>query len=304
MKLKQEFKLQGRFKIVARKRDGSERLLADWFDNMILNAGLERIGTARAFDRAMVGSGTNAVVATQTGLTAFIASTTTFVSGSTVYNVDTVNNFVSMQTTLRFAEGVAAGNLSEVGVGWSNSACFSRAVIVDGVGAPTTITVLSDEILDVTYELRIYPDTTDVTGSMTLNGISYSYTLRPSNMTVSDAPTFFGFANQTNGMGNNNGATTATYARTGAGSLGDIFNSPGGSGAINPASVTPQTYVALSYKRVYRYIWGITNGTTPFYNIRFFTSMGFYKAAFTPEIPKTGANILTLDLEVTWARRT
>ena len=66
-----------------------------------------------------------------------------------------------------------------------------RALILDGGGSPTTLTILSDETLDVTYTIRVYPPTTDVTGSITLDGVSYGYTIRPCNVSTSGTGSYY-----------------------------------------------------------------------------------------------------------------
>ena len=71
------------------------------------------------------------------------------------------------KVTWRFGQGVAAGNISEVGLGWGNSNLWNRALIKDANGNPTTITVLSDEYLDVVSEIRDYP-TLSSSGSFNL----------------------------------------------------------------------------------------------------------------------------------------
>lgn len=82
----------------------------------------------------------------------------------------------------QFGTGAAAGNLTEVGVypgGASASAdLFSRALILDDSGNPTAITVLSDEILTVTWELRWYLDTTDHSFTFNMNGSPITGTYR------------------------------------------------------------------------------------------------------------------------------
>lgn len=45
---------------------------------------------------------------------------------------------------------------SEMGVGWNDSNLFSRTLIKDPQGNPNTISILGDEYLDVTYEVRMY----------------------------------------------------------------------------------------------------------------------------------------------------
>lgn len=85
------------------------------------------------------------------------------------------------QSSWQYGTGVAAGNLTEVGVypgdpGQSATPpfyaghLFSRALILDSNGNPTTITVLSDEILTVTWQLRFYLDLTDHAFTFNLNG--------------------------------------------------------------------------------------------------------------------------------------
>ena len=95
--------------------------------------------------------------------------------------------YISHIVEYHFAIGAAAGNLSELGVGWASSGTtlFSRALILDSGGTPTTITVLSDEYLYVTYEHRFYPSETDATGSIVFTGNiggTYTYTLRPAQI--------------------------------------------------------------------------------------------------------------------------
>lgn len=82
----------------------------------------------------------------------------------------------------QFDTGAAAGNLTEVGAHPSNmshtSDMFSRSLIVDDDGNPTAITVLSDEILTVTWELRYYLDVTDHAFTFNLNGTPITGTYR------------------------------------------------------------------------------------------------------------------------------
>lgn len=57
----------------------------------------------------------------------------------------------------QFGQGQAAGNLSEIGIqsGSASGPLWSRALILDGQGDPTTITVLPDDFLTCYYTLRI-----------------------------------------------------------------------------------------------------------------------------------------------------
>ncbi len=179
-----EQKVCGFYKLEAVKKSKSgketKRLLADWFPNLITTAGLNYMGTNRSYafntstrggwlTYCIVGSGnttpafTDSVLANKLAATSSMTAMTLTVESTSPY-------YRKMVLKYRFAEGVAAGNLAEVGIGWSSTACFSRALILDGGGNPTTITILSDEYLDVTYEYRIYPKETDDTGTVIFTG--------------------------------------------------------------------------------------------------------------------------------------
>lgn len=60
--------------------------------------------------------------------------------------------------SVQFDRGQAAGNLSEVCVGWTANGAqnWSRALFRDSNGDPTTITIRSDEFFRVTYICRRY----------------------------------------------------------------------------------------------------------------------------------------------------
>ena len=176
----------GWFKFEAVKADGTRRLLADWFPNLITNQGLDRMGSNLDYlTYCQVGSGDNTPANTDTTLETFVAATNN-TSNDTAAAQASAPYYASRTKVFRFAAGAAAGNLSEVGIAWTNGAgsLYSRALILDGGGLPTTITVLSDEFLDVTYQLRIYPPTVDVTGTITLDGNNYNYVLRACNVTA------------------------------------------------------------------------------------------------------------------------
>jgi len=193
--------------------------------------------------------------------------------------------------TWRFAQGAAAGNLSEVGVGWATSgSLFSRALILDSGGTPTTITVLADEFLDVTYELRQYPVTTDNTGTFVLDGLTYDWVSRPANVTSSFVP---------------NAAMNSASINYYNGAIGAITGSPSGtgSGLLTP---TPQSYSTGSYSITFTLIASITQanlagGITA---ARIIGSGFDYQFGFTPAIPKDNTKILSIDYTHSWARKT
>jgi hypothetical protein len=115
--------LQGFYKLEAVKLDGTRRVLTDWFPNLITNGGLDRIGVSSTYlDYCHVGSGNTAPANTDTGLATPVASTITSTSTT---GIQGSSPYYTWQTIVyTFGLGVAAGNLAEVGVGWSASNGF------------------------------------------------------------------------------------------------------------------------------------------------------------------------------------
>ena len=130
-----------------------------WQDNMILDQGFVWLITRTdiepiAFLYFGVGSSSQPVQTTDTGLIAPIA----FAQPSSVvthgWNAD--GGFGWSRATRSFARGAAAGNISEMTTGTfsNNTSAMARALVRDAMGNPTTITVLSDEVLTITWEWR------------------------------------------------------------------------------------------------------------------------------------------------------
>ena len=269
------------------------------FDNLITNQGQNRIGTASDWLNAVqVGSGTTAPAVTDTGLAFFVAGTTTQQATSAV-SQSSPPYYTTRSVTRRFAAGAATGNLSEVGIGWAatGSTLFSRALILDGSGNPTTITVLSDEVLDVTYQLRLYPPAADVSSNITVTGVgTIAVTARAANVT-----------NQSDwGLTSSGLAASFWSARIWSGAIGAVTSQPSGS----QASVAPtnSAYSNNSLQRTGSATWGLNDGNFNVQSASIFmgTSTGFgaMQFGFGTAIPKTNANVLTLNFTHAWARRT
>jgi hypothetical protein len=299
--------IEGWWKLEAIRPDGRRRLLADWFRNLITDAGLNNIGTNGAWLNAcQVGTGTNLPANGDTALQTFLVGTTNqtqvtnTAQGSAPYYGSTTN-------TYRFDQGDAAGNLTEIGITTADvgGVLFSRARILDGSSNPTSITVLADEFLDATYQIRIMPPLVDSTPTINISGTDYDLVVRAANVTnVSWAPGG-GF-----GSGSTGGVYTAS-ARSGA--IGAITTLPSGS----TAAADSTTLAAYGNNNLYREAtatWGLTAANFGGSGILAVTwllgtttgsgGMGMMQAGFTPGIPKTSADILTLVLRHTWARGT
>lgn len=306
--------VKGFYKLEAvNAKTGKVRVLADWFPNLITNIGLDYMASNSNYLRyCYVGSGSATPAITDIGLNTYVATmdggyynefltlNTQAVSSSTPYYRYNIR-------TYRFGAGVAAGNISEVGVGWGashNGSTFSRALVLDSYSNPTTITVLSDEYLDVTYEFRLYPLETDVTGSITLTGNkggTYDYIIRPGNITL--LPTIVGtskyFPVNVGQIYGASGSTSPPKCSNGA--IGTITSdiSSGENCSQSWASYTNGTYY-----RDTTITAGLTVGNfgTGIQKLGLYIDACGWQIGFNPVIAKTSSDIVTITLRISWAR--
>lgn len=296
-----ETALGGWFKLEAIRPDGRRRLLADWFPNLITNAGLEAIGNAGGYlGECRVGSGNTTPNVADTALVAQIATSTTL-HDSDLSAQPSAPYYGAVTNVYRFAAGDAAGNLAEVGIGATSGAdLFSRALILDGGGSPTTITVLADEVLDVTYQLRLYPPTVDVTGTIDISGDSYDFTARAADVTGAGrwAPT------STGEVGGLYGSNLTVYD----GAIGAVTGLPTGtSDASN--SIVNAAYSAGTHRIDGTATFGLDTANFDILSalVVFGQSVARFGAVqieFDPVIPKDDTKVLTLTFRHSWARKT
>lgn len=169
-------------------KTGRVRYSSGWSNNVLLTNGRNEIGLqSNWFNYVQVGTDATAPAAGQTGLLGFVGSTnnveedTWGAAGSPPY-------YGWRRKRFRFLPGAVVNNLNEVGVGWSASSGATlafRALLEDITGTQVTVTPLADEYVDVVCEIRYYPPLTDVTGTVTLNGVVYDYILRACQVTSS-----------------------------------------------------------------------------------------------------------------------
>lgn len=293
-------------------RTGKKRFLAE-FPNLITDAGLNFMGSNSGWlNSCRVGTGNTAPSVGDTNLVAQVAGTSTDISSSN--NAQPEPPYYGYTTkTWRFSEGEAAGNLAEVGIATSTGSgtgtLWSRALILDGGGSPTTITVLSDEYLDVTYQLRVKPPLTDVVTSFDLNGVPNAVTIRAADVTSGVWAPGGGFG--TGGIGgiSTNGQGANVYN----GVIGPITGNPAGA-SDTVTSVSNSAYSAGSFQREAIATYGLTDGNLAggIKSCRILLggigsasgTFGYMQMEFGTAIPKTSGEILTLTFRHTWARGT
>jgi hypothetical protein len=281
-----------------------------WFKNLITNQGLDRIGQAQDWLKfCQVGTGNTTPANTDTALVTYTAgvvatSAVRAAAGSPDYYAYTTNTYV-------YTLGAVVGNMAEVGIGWatSGSTLFSRALIVDGGGFPTTLPVLVTEQLQVIYQFRVYPPLTDSTGNVTISGTVYNYTIRAamigtySNLTGGSDYGWGGFNTSgdfarraatllvygaTTGLAANTSRPTLVYAGTGGG-----------------ITRTDAAYTTGTYYRDLTFFASSTdwNGSGNPQTIYIGWTLGAYQVEFSPTFAKTSLNSLTLVFRQSWTRR-
>jgi hypothetical protein len=289
--------MQGQFKIIKRDRWGRALQETPWFSNLILNSGLNRIGTDRAIFGAMVGTGTSTPVVSQTALDAQATFTSTTGPG---FGTNTSNNSSPYQNTRLFVYrtslGALNGNYSEVGVGWQSGSCFARELIRDGSNNPTTISVSSSEQLDVYYQLAIYPPLTDTNYAITITGVgSRNVTGRASE--VNDVSSW-----QPNLNSVCEAQPTASTVYTGA--IGSITGSPSGTQGVN-TSQSNASYSNNSYTRESTFNWGVNSGNFAIRSLklRWQGLILAFQYELDSTFTKTNLQTLSFNASVSWARR-
>lgn len=328
-----EFGVQGYFTLKKYKNDkNGEPILSTvetvaHFPNLITNAGLNAIGVnaGNPIETGQVGSGNNAPAFSDTQLQSRIAYTSNRPSG--IGGASGISGgaepFAYVRTVWRFVDGQAAGNIQEVGVGQvvtnpATDPLFSRALVLDAAGDPTSITVLSDETLDLFYEFRIYLPTTDVTGSIVLEGVSYDYTIRPIDFNSrsfgawwyalsSRAPPFNAFINQNLRWGDDPYMPCAlAYAGQ---TLQPIdFGIRDQSGSYQSASaLSLLPYTTNTFYRDMQVKFALGDGNVPGGVGKLLLSTGWFggwQIVFTSrKVPKTDQKKWDQTFRITWARR-
>lgn len=288
------------------------------FPNLVTNGGLDRIGSNNgAGAYCQVGTGTTTPTFGDTALANRIAGSNSEVSGGTSATIVAgPPRYSSNISGRRFAAGVATGNLTEVGFGWATTgSLYNRALIRDGSGNPTTITVLADEILDVYLETRFYIPTGDGTPFvLTLGGVNYTFTRRPMRNAVANAS---GVTSKGWGIANTPGSFQACglIGDAGGGSGAQIGSCPwngaiAAENAVNPGgtrgncAAAMSAYTGGSYQRAGTLTCGIGDGNlaggiTAFTLITAWSSWQF---SISPAIPKTSSKTLILNTLQTWGR--
>lgn len=292
--------MSGEYRFTVLNKDRSVKSVSPWVKNLITDIGMDRIGSGSSIGTyCRIGTGTTAPANADTQLVSQSAQTSALAGATSSANAGAPNYESTFTATYEFALGAVVGNMAEVGIGWATTGAtlFSRALILDGGGSPTTITVLVTEILQVTYRFTLWPVLTDATGTVVISGVSYAYTARASNVgTVLAANVLGSLLLSAAGAGYNGaiGATTSVPA--------------GSNAALTASSLT--AYTNGTYYRDYTLSAAIgavnlaggircitANGAGTSGGVNFRTQI-----EFTPPIPKDNTKVLSLTMRQAWSR--
>lgn len=163
--------MAGEFRCVVKKSDGSTKIDTGYQKNLILNQGLDFFGGGNDADMmayCVIGSGNSQPIYTQNKLDTAITGVGG-VTFSTKYDYDAPRdgNLYKTNKVRKYTfNGLNNVNISEVGLAseFSSSIDYylcTRALIKDDKGVPTTITVLSGEVLEIYYKLWRVIDVSD-----------------------------------------------------------------------------------------------------------------------------------------------
>jgi len=288
--------LGARFKLQVRKL-GTNKITKEsaWSDNIVLDSGLARMSVGTWIDRCCVGTGNSMPVASQVALDNFLASTTT--NSSKVISLQTVTAPYYSQITQKwsFGIGVAAGNISEIGLGWGNANLWDRALVKDASGNPTTITVLADEYLDVTSEIRIYPKAS----------VKGAFNLLDKTGAVKSTHNYAGIPYLSRTVDYANGKLTFDYVRLYAGDMGGSATSqPTGIMSIGGLNITYPTPTSAQCIATF----SLNNANNSHRSITLtIGGLGIhehtlYKMQIDPPITKTNLQVMTYTVTMSWGR--
>ena len=296
-------KLEGKYKLVIKHADGTATDTG-WFDNLILNSGLDALGASNVDVRyGVVGSGTSTPIASQTQLDAQFGSYGTV---QTAYGLASVSSgspsYVRTLTrAYQWAQGGVVGTLSEIGIGPASNGLglFSRALILDSLGSPTTLSLISTDQLIAYYAISITPNIGDTTGSVVISGTTYTYTLRLAN-----AASFASFSNLLLGYQFSQIQPPTTYGSDAT--LGSITGQPTASSSSTLSSQSQGTYATGSYHADGTVTMSISQGNVTGGIKAMLLPYGAgstmnYQVLFSSPIPKTALNTLSLTFRFAWS---
>lgn len=288
------------------------------FKNLVTDAALDSFGTNHPLGDWMnsgwigVGTGNAAPANSDVGLQTPTGVRTNSVGGGTESaGWGAANAYAFKRAVREFSEAQSNGNLTEFGMFRASAGdiMLARQLFKDAGGAPTVVTKTSDDKLRITYEFRLYPPTVDTAGAALVQGVSYNYAGRATNIGVDSAWGFGGAVGAGTHFGRSGAGVFFCNANNGTGLGG---NTSGGiTGASQSAGADTSTFTAYvpgSFFQEYTCVWNVgsanfTSGVRGFNCQSFTTSAStVHQLLLSAFIPKVNTQKLTLIFRYGWGR--
>jgi hypothetical protein len=320
MTIKIGLKVAGFFEMAVIKPDGTRKVVAERQPNVILDNWLNKWPgnywggqpsiTAQPFSTVSVGTSNAAVLPTQSGLVARVATSSAASGNPAGSSISGVEPYWA-ENWKRYTFPVGALNgepLAEVGLGNATN-MYTRALIKDSEGLPTTITILSDEQLELTYYFRVYPPVGDVV--TVHNGITCTTRAYNANTSAWTYGNYLGtgrscynmnlgfrsfyatmvltdYAGNHGGSGATGGFASVSYSRAGDNRSLTISTSPG-------TTQSNGTWQGMT--------WGSDGSVTGEASNTLYGAVGsHFQTHFSPAIVKTSLDVMSLSVTIHWDR--
>lgn len=299
--------VRGEYKLSVLRR-GVEVESTPWRPNLITDAGMDSLGLAgsnSAWAMLAVGTGTTPPQFTDTALAAQVAQTG---NGGFPNNGIVSGNTCTHTGVFTFPLGGVVGNISELGIrGVASGSLFTRALVTDGSGNPTSVTVTAADQLVVTYRVVFTVDQSIQTATVVDPNSSISYTIRCGYEGLATGRNFYGMDGSSLGTpvasGNN-------YSIVG-GDFGGPGTSPTGGSPQSISFATGQDqsdpYVPGSFQRNGRLRFpaassALDRDNIDIMRIRTYTPSEYVKFHFDPPFRKPSTFTCELGWAVSWGR--
>lgn len=326
MKFKAHVGLSGSFPVIeVLSPDGKVKRRIDGPKNLITDIGLERLGSVgnsqSLYPFCRVGSGNSEPDPDNRQLDNQLGSAGAG-NATAVQGVNLAGGYAWARITWTFGVGAVVGNVSEIGTGWAatGDTLFSRALVRDVNGNPTSISILSDEQLRVTWEHHRYWQQSPNTGTISNEGNKggdYIWQASPRQvqdwLIVQVAGSGGGQIISNGSLSPNSSMGTSqaafTVALSGVSALGDI-NSPltGGVVATPAGSCSASKPSPTSLRWTFSFNVSQGNNAAGINGFHFACggstalSSFQFKALIDPPLMKTSDDFLRVSLDLSWGR--
>lgn len=287
-----------------RSGDIIKNLLLDNFFEGLLNPSVSLLASGVSI---RCGSGSTPVAVNQNSLTnqlTLLSGSWPVLANSQVANpaatFDSVNDLVKGSRTYSFifALGQIAGNISELGVNMlqngAGTLIHSRALVVDNLGNPATISVTASEQLIINYTIKFEMSAADVitTVPILVNGVSEDITVTFRHHTLNGFNRYIDRGFRGNDISAGNSALTARFVQQSGSNFSPgpmVTRAQVGEGVettFNFASTVGNLSGGISFMSM---VWGA--GDT-----------SYFKVGFNPPLPKNADRTLSITIRQTFGR--